>query len=109
MTVQDPQALFAGQGWIPVLIGAGLALAVHLFKATTRVGANSVTGGGAAPVLSTVEDGAAAALAFAAVLLPLLVVVVLIAVLAGLWWLARRATGRRGDPGMSREDRYFSA
>lgn len=110
VTVQDPNTLFGGEAWVPVVIGAGLALLVHLFKATTRAGANTVTVGAAAPVLSTAEDAASTTLALAAVFLPVLVVVLLIAALAGLWFLARRlfGRGRRNGP-LSPEDRHFAA
>ena len=110
VTVQDPAALFAGEAWIPVVIGAGLALVVHLFKATTRAGANTATVGAAAPVLSTAEDAASTLLSLTAVLWPVVVVVLLVIVLVVLWllgrWLLRR---RRRDRLMSREDRYFAA
>lgn len=110
VTVQDPGALFAGEAWIPVAIGAAMALLVHLFKATTRAGANTVTAGAAAPVLSTAEDTASTLLALTAVLVPVLVVVLLVIVLVGLWLLGRWALRRgRRDRLMSREDRYFSA
>jgi hypothetical protein len=110
VTVQDPGALFAGEAWIPVVIGAGLALLVHLFKATTRASANTVTAGAAAPVLSTAEDTASTLLALTAVFLPVAVVVLLILVLVGLWLLGRWVLGRRRrDRLMSPEDRYFSA
>ena len=109
VTVQDPGALFAGEAWIPVVIGAGLALLVHLFKATTRAGANTATAGAAAPVLSTAEDTAAALLALTAVFIPVFVVVLLVIIVATLWllgrWVLRR---RRGDRLMSPEDRYFA-
>lgn len=109
VTVQDPGALFAGEAWIPVVIGAGLALLVHLFKATTRAGANTATAGAAAPVLSTAEDTAAALLALTAVFIPVFVVVLLVIIVVTLWllgrWVLRR---RRGDRLMSPEDRYFA-
>lgn len=109
VTVQDPSAMFAGDGWVPVVIGAAMALMVHLFKATTRAGANTVTAGTAAPVLSTAEDAASVSLAAAAVFLPVLVVVLLVGVVVGLWFLARKVLGRRRDRSMSSEDRYFAA
>lgn len=87
--VHDPGTLFAGSGWVPVIIGAGIALAVHLAKAGTRVGANTVTVGAAAPVLS------AAGLVAAALFLPVLVAVLVVAVVVGLWLLARRFRARR--------------
>ncbi|MCV7468672.1 DUF4126 domain-containing protein [Micrococcus luteus] len=93
--VHDPGALFAGSGWVPVIIGAGIALAVHLAKAGMRVGANTVTVGAAAPVLSAAEDVSAAGLVAAALFLPVLVAVLVVAVVVGLWLLARRFRDRR--------------
>lgn len=93
--VHDPGALFGGSGWVPVLIGAGIALAVHLAKAGTRVGANTATVGTAAPVLSAAEDVSAVGLVAAAIFLPALVAVLVIAVVVGLWLLARRFRARR--------------
>lgn len=110
VTVQDPGALFAGEGWVPVVIGAGIALLVHLFKATTRAGANTVTAGAAAPVLSTAEDAASTTLALAAVFLPVVVVLLLIGALVGLWFLAKKLFGRRRrDGSLSAEDRFYAA
>lgn len=102
-TVQDPGALFSGGAWVPVVIGAGIALAVHLAKAGTRVGANAVTVGAAAPVLSTAEDVSAVALTLSAILLPVAVLVVLVVALVGLFLLVRavRARRRRGSRGGS--------
>lgn len=108
--VHDPGSLFAGSGWVPVVIGAGIALAVHLAKAGTRVGANTATVGTAAPVLSAAEDVSAVGLVAAAIFLPALVAVLVIAVVVGLWLLVRRIRARRsparaaagaGGPGWS--------
>lgn len=103
-TVQDPTALSMAGAWLPVVIGAAIALAVHLTKAGTRVGANTVTLGAAAPVLSTAEDLSAAALTLSAIFLPIAVLVVFVAALVGLWLLVRwlRARRRRGTRGGSR-------
>lgn len=100
-TVQDPSALSTVGAWLPVVIGAGIALAVHLTKATTRVGADTVTVGAAAPVLSTAEDVSAVALTLAAVFLPVAVLVLLVVALVGLWLLVRwvRARRRLSRPG----------
>jgi hypothetical protein len=109
VTVQDPGALFAGEAWIPVVVGAGLALLVHLFKATTRAGANTATAGVVAPVLSTAEDTASILLALTAVLLPVSVGILLVLIVVGLWLLGRWVLRRRHrDRLMSREDRYFA-
>lgn len=100
VTVQRPDTLLDSQVWVPILIGAAMALLVHLTKAGTRAAANTVTMGTAAPVLSTAEDASAVVLTAAALFLPVLVVVVLAAVVAALWLIARCVrTGRRGGRG----------
>ena len=102
VTVQDPDTLLSSQVWVPIAIGAVLALVVHLAKAGTRAAANTVTVGAAAPVLSTAEDASALALTAAALFLPVLVVVVLAAVVVALWLIAQRVrAGRRGGRGAS--------
>jgi len=88
--VSDPEAFFAGDQWIPVVIGIGIALAVHLVKMTTRPILNATSVGTAAPVVSTAEDGAAIGLVAAAIFLPILVLVLLLALAGLLVWLVRR-------------------
>ncbi len=101
--VADPQAFVSDGGWVPVLSGALVALAVHLTKAGLRGVANAATAGVAAPVLSTVEDGSAIALSLAALLAPVLVVILLgVGVWAIVAWrrrLRQRAALRDG-PGV---------
>lgn len=92
----DPGTLFAGSGWVGVVLGAGIALAVQLAKAGTRVGANTATVGAAAPVLSAAEDVSAVGLVAAALFAPVLVAVLAVAVVVGLWLLVRRLRSRRG-------------
>lgn len=75
LQVKDPSAFFADNAWVPVLVGVGVALVVHLLKASVRPVANSVTAGLAAPVLSAAEDAGAVALTVAAVVVPLLAAV----------------------------------
>src|SRR5690606_23928322 len=58
VAVDDPDVFFSSGAWLPVVIGIGLALLVHLGKSLVRPVANVVTAGAAAPVLSTAEDGA---------------------------------------------------
>ena len=45
VAVEDPSAFFTDNAWVPIMIGVGIALAVHVVKAVGRVAANSVTGG----------------------------------------------------------------
>ena len=73
--VDDPAAFFSDNAWVPVLVGVGVALVVHLLKASVRPVANMVTGGLAAPVLSVAEDAGSVALTIAAVVVPVLAAV----------------------------------
>lgn len=95
IAVDDPTSFFADNAWVPIVVGIGIALAVHIVKAIGRVGANTVTGGVAAPVLSTAEDGASFALAAAAIIVPILALVLLIALIVAAVMLARRRSSRR--------------
>jgi hypothetical protein len=104
IAVDDPTSFFADNAWVPIVVGVGIALAVHVVKALGRVGANTVTGGLAAPVLSTAEDGAAFALAAAALIVPVLALVLLIGLIVAAVVFARRRGARRratadGAPG----------
>lgn len=95
IAVDDPTSFFADNAWVPIVVGVGIALAVHVVKALGRVGANTVTGGLAAPVLSTAEDGAAFALAAAALIVPVLALVLLIGLIVAAVVFARRRGARR--------------
>lgn len=100
-TVTDPDQMMSGNVWVPIAIGVAIALVVHLMKAGTRAGANTVTVGAAAPVLSTAEDASAVALSVAALFLPILVAVLIVLLVVGLLLLARRfRRGRSGRAGM---------
>lgn len=99
-TVTDPDQMMSGSAWVPIAIGVAIALVVHLMKAGTRAGANTVTVGAAAPVLSTAEDASAVVLSLAALFLPILVAVLIVALVVGLLLLARRfRRGRRAGAG----------
>jgi hypothetical protein len=73
-SVTDPEAFVASGQWVPIAIGALLALAVHVGKALLRPVANAATLGIAAPVLSTVEDAGSVLMTAFAILAPVLVV-----------------------------------
>ena len=75
VAVTDPETFFASNQWVPIAIGAVLALLVHLAKAGARPVVNAATGGVGAPVASVAEDAGSVALAFAAILAPVLVVI----------------------------------
>lgn len=97
IAVDDPTSFFADNAWVPIVVGIGIALAVHVVKAVGRVGANTVTGGLAAPVLSTAEDGASFLLAVSAIVVPVLALVLLIGLIVAAVALARRRRARRRD------------
>lgn len=94
VTVDNPDAFFGSQQWIPVAIGAAIALAIHLVKMATRPALNAASAGVAAPVVSTAEDAASVSLAAAALFLPVLVLVLIAALVGGFALLARRVARR---------------
>jgi hypothetical protein len=93
--VTDPGTLFADDQWVPIAVGAILALVVHLLKASVRPILNAVTGGLAAPVVSAAEDVGSVALSLSALLLPVLVAVLLVAAIVSGVLLSRRLAARR--------------
>lgn len=95
--VQDPSQWVGSGDWVPVLVGAGIALAVHLLKAGGRTVVNATTAGLGAPVASTAEDVLAVGLSLAALLLPVLVLLLLVLLVVLLVRGARRHTARRRD------------
>jgi Domain of unknown function (DUF4126) len=96
--VADPGEWARSGGWIPVVIGVVVALAVHLTKTAVRPAANVATAGVAAPVLSTMEDVTSFGLVFVALLIPVLVLVILIALIWFGWRLYRRIRHRKDMP-----------
>lgn len=92
--VTDPETFFSSQQWVPIAIGVGLALLVHLAKAMTRPVVNAATAGVGAPVASAAEDAGAFALAFAAILAPVLVVLGIVAIAALVIIAVRRRRAR---------------
>ncbi|SBS73978.1 DUF4126 domain-containing protein [uncultured Microbacterium sp.] len=101
LRVEDPSTLFADNGWIPIVVGVAIALAVHLVKATVRPVANAATLGLAAPALSTAEDVSSLALAASAIFAPVIAGVLLIGLVVGAVLLLRRRRqrGRASVPG----------
>jgi len=95
VAVDDPGTFFSSGAWVPVVIGIGLALLVHLGKMAVRPVANLATGGLAAPVLSSAEDGASVVLVVLALMAPLLVLLGLGLLVLGFVLLARRSRDRR--------------
>ena len=94
--VQDPSAWVSSGDWVPVVAGAGIALAVHLLKAGGRAVVNATTAGLGAPVASTVEDVLAVGLSLVALLGPVLVLPLLLVLVVGLVRLRGRRSRR--DP-----------
>lgn len=86
----DTSSLLSQEVWLPVLVGVGIALSVHLAKAAVRPVANVATAGLAAPALSTAEDISSFALTIAAILLPILAAVLLLALVVAVVVLLRR-------------------
>ena len=95
IAVEDPSAFFADNAWVPIVVGIGIALVVHIVKSTGRVAANAATGGLAAPVLSTAENGASFLLAVSAILVPVLAIVLLIALVVVAVMAAKRRRARK--------------
>lgn len=95
IAVDDPTSFFADNAWVPIVVGVGIALAVHIVKALGRVGANTVTGGLAAPILSTVENGASFALAAAAIVVPVVAVLLLVGLIVAVIVMTKRRRVRK--------------
>jgi len=91
--VDDP-ALFAGNSWVPIVIGVVIALALHALKASVRPMANVATAGVAAPVLSIAEDVSAFALILAAIFLPVLAIAMIAGLVLAAFALLRRRRRR---------------
>jgi hypothetical protein len=95
VTVSNPDVFFSGDNWVPVVVGAIIALVVHGAKATARPVVNSATMGVGAPVVSTVEDGFSLGMSVIAIVVPVLVLVFLIGMFVLFWTAWRRRSTRR--------------
>lgn len=91
--VDDP-SLFAGNAWVPIVLGIVIALALHALKASIRPAANIATAGLAAPVLSAGEDVSALLLIASAIFAPVLAGVLIITMVALAVVLLRRRRRR---------------
>ncbi len=80
--IRDPADPVTSSAVVPIVLGVGLALLVHLAKAATRPVVNLSTAGTGAPVMSVVEDITSFTLALLAILVPVLVVVFIAALAA---------------------------
>lgn len=88
-TFSDPQT------WVLLVVGFGIALAMHLLKMGTRPVINTGTVGVGAPVASTAENVVAASLTGAALFAPVLVLILLLILVAPGIWLYLKWRGRR--------------
>ncbi|MGY1551888.1 DUF4126 domain-containing protein [Microbacterium sp. A588] len=95
LAVDDPSAFFSENTWVPIITGIVIALIVHVVKSTSRLAANTVTGGLAAPALSTAEDGASFLLAALAIVVPILAGLLLIALIVAVVMFFRRRRRKR--------------
>ncbi|QXQ10681.1 DUF4126 domain-containing protein [Paeniglutamicibacter sp. Y32M11] len=78
IAVNNPDATFGTSQWVPLVIGAGIALIFHLLKSGARPLLNLGSAGVAAPVVSTAEDGASLGLSVLAIALPVVVIIVVV-------------------------------
>jgi cbb3-type cytochrome oxidase subunit 3 len=97
VTVTDPEAFFTSGAWVPVAMGIGIALAVHLVKAALRAVVNAATFGLGAPVVSLGEDTFAVGMTLAALIVPILVLMFLAVLIAVAVWGFRRRRRRRAE------------
>lgn len=95
VAVTDPAEFFASNQWVPIVVGAIIALTVHVGKTAMRPAANAATVGAAAPIVSTIEDVGAIGMSLLAIVAPLLVLLglALLGLLA--WSVVRTARKRR--------------
>nr|QMS47848.1 putative transmembrane protein [uncultured bacterium] len=96
--VSDPDAFFSSQQWVPLALGAGIALVVHLTKAASRPVINAATVGTATPVVSAAEDVSSVVVTVMALLIPILILLVIPIVAWLVWWIARRWSRRGRAP-----------
>ena len=100
-TVSDSSVWAEPQTWIMLVLGCGVALAMHLMKSTTRPVINAGTVGVGAPVVSTAENVFTASLTAAAIFMPVLVLVLLVVVVGpvvwGMWKLRSRIAAHRNN------------
>lgn len=95
--VQDPSGWVESGDWLPVLVGAAIALGVHALKAGGRTVVNATTAGIGAPVASTAEDVLSVGLSLAALLLPVLVLLLLVVLVVALVRTTQRRARRRRE------------
>jgi hypothetical protein len=97
VTVSDPGKFFTGHHWVPVAIGAVIALCVHGTKATARPVINVSTLGVGAPVASTIEDIVSVTMSLVAIVMPFLIVFFVAAFVWFFIWARRRRRRRKAE------------
>lgn len=90
--ITDPEALFNGNSWMPIVTGVVIALGVHALKSAVRPLANLASGGIAAPALSTAEDASSFTLILAALFAPVVagILVIALIIVGVVMWRRRR-------------------
>jgi len=79
-----------------VVVGGGIAGALHTLKMLLRPLVTVTTAGFGNPVVSTLEDTAAATTVIAAIIAPVLIALLLAFAVAVLWWALTRRRRARG-------------
>ncbi|WP_022885099.1 DUF4126 domain-containing protein [Glaciibacter superstes] len=97
VAVTDPAAFFSSNQWVPIVVGAVIALAVHLAKMTARPVINVATLGVGAPVASAIEDAGSIVVSVLAIVVPILA---MLAIAVGIFFVVRlvRRFRRRARP-----------
>jgi hypothetical protein len=95
--VTDPATFFSSNAWVPVAIGAVLALGTHLAKMLARPALNAATAGAAAPVVSAAEDISSVLLSFMALIVPVVGIIALLGLIAIVVWRIRRVRRTRAS------------
>lgn len=93
LSPQDPVVAYVSG----IVLAGGTTLPIHLGKSLLRVGANTVTGGAAAPVLSAVEDVSATGSVVLAIAVPVCAVLLGLLALALTVWIWRRLKRRKAE------------
>lgn len=92
-TVTTEAPFWQDNPWVGGIVGALVALSVHMGKAAARPAVNAATGGTGAPLASFAEDAIAVGLTLIAIFVPILVVLVFIFLGLALYRIV--TTGRR--------------
>jgi uncharacterized membrane protein len=82
-----------------IVVGGGLAGALHAIKMLFRPFVTATTAGVGNPFVSLAEDAAAVGTVVIAIIAPILIAGLLVLLIAALWWLITRWRGRRTATG----------